>query len=100
MLALDAEDKTIELENLVGVPGGKLISYLHPHFQHFLKNYMKNMIETTRNYIHPRGPVFLVEFDFETSFCHKTGPGEADYNDYIVKTLYPAFLHCHQVHSP
>ena len=92
LLARDAENKTVELENLVGVPGGKLVSYLHPHFQHFMKNYMKTMIETTRNYIHPRGPVFLVEFDFETSFCHKTGPGDADYNEYIIKTLYPDYL--------
>jgi beta-galactosidase len=92
LLARDAEGMPIEIEDLSGVPGGKLISYLHPHFQHFLKNYMKNLIETTRNYIHPRGPVFMVEFDFETSFCHKTGPGEADYNDYVVKTLYPTFL--------
>lgn len=92
LLARNAEGNTIELRDEVGVPGGKLVSYLHPHFQHFLKNYMKNLIETTRNYIHPRGPVFLVEFDFETSFSHHTGPGEADYNDYIIKTLYPAYL--------
>ncbi len=92
LLARDAQGNLVILDDLVGVSGGKLVSYLHPHFQHFLNNYMKNLIETTRNYIHPRGPVFLVEFDFETSFCHKAGPGEADYNDYIIKTLYPAFL--------
>jgi len=92
LLARDAQGNHVNLPDEVGVGGGKLISYLHPHFQHFLKNYLKNLIETTRNYIHPRGPVFLVEFDFETSFCHKTGPGEADYNDYVIKTLYPAFL--------
>lgn len=92
LLARDAEANIVELDNMVGVSGGKLVSYLHPHFQHYLKNYLKNLIETTRNYIHPRGPVFLVEFDFETSFCHKTGPGEADYNDYVIKTLYPDYL--------
>lgn len=92
LLARDAAGSQVNLTDEVGVPGGKLVSYLHPHFQHFLKNYMKNLIETTRNYIHPRGPVFLVEFDFETSFCHKTGPGEADYNDFVIKTLYPDFL--------
>jgi len=92
LLARNAEGETVSLPDDAGVPGGKLISYLHPHFQHFLKNYFKNLIETTRNYIHPRGPVFLVEFDFETSFCHKTGPREADYNDYVIKSLYPAFL--------
>lgn len=92
LLARDAAGETVDLPDDAGVSGGKLVSYLHPHFQHFLRNYLKNLIETTRNYIHPRGPVFLVEFDFETSFCHKTGPGEADYNDYVVKSLYPAYL--------
>ena len=92
LLARNAEGDTVSLPDEVGVPGGKLVSYLHPHFQHYLKNYLKNLIETTRNYIHPRGPVFLVEFDFETSFCRRIGPGEADYNDYVVKTLYPAYL--------
>ncbi len=92
LLARDSNDEEIKLVDPTGVPAGKLVSYMHPHFQHFLKNYFKNLIETTRNYIHPRGPVFMVEFDFETSFCHKTGAGDADYNDYIVKTLYPSFL--------
>lgn len=92
LLARNAQGETVSLDDDVGVPGGKLVCYLHPHFQHFLKNYMKNLIETTRNYIHPRGPVFLIEFDFDTSFCRKTGAGDADYNDYVVKTLYPAFL--------
>ncbi|MCK5126005.1 MAG: beta-galactosidase [candidate division Zixibacteria bacterium] len=92
LLALNANDEPIELIDQTGVEAGKLVSYMHPHFQHFLNNYFKNLIETTRNYIHPRGPVFMVEFDFETSFCHKTGAGDADYNDYIVKTLFPSFL--------
>ncbi len=92
LLARNAAGETVSLDEMVGVRGGKLVSYLHPHFQHFLKNYLKNLIETTKNYIHPRGPVFMVEFDFETSFCHKTAPGEADYNEYVIGTLYPLFL--------
>lgn len=92
LLARDSKGETIPLTDPSGVPAGKLVSYLHPHFQHFLKNYMKNLIETTRNYIHPRGPVFMVEFDFETSFCRKTDAGDADYNEYVLNTLYPNFL--------
>ncbi len=92
LLARDAANKLVSLDDVVGVSGGKLVCYQHPHFQHFLKNYLKNLIETTRNYIHPRGPVFMVEFDFETSFCHKTGAGEADYNQYVIETMYPAYL--------
>lgn len=92
LLARNAQDEEVKLTDPTGVESGKLVSYMHPHFQHFLKNYFKNLIETTRNYIHPRGPVFMVEFDFETSFCHMTGAGDADYNDYIVKTLFPSYL--------
>jgi len=92
LLARNAEGNTVSLDEMVGVQGGKLVSFLHPHFQHYLKNYLKNLIETSRNYIHPRGPVFMVEFDFETSFCHKTGLGDADYNEYIIDKIYPAFL--------
>ncbi len=92
LLARDSKGDIIPLTDPSGVPAGKLVSYMHPHFQHFLKNYMKNLIETTRNYIHPRGPVFMVEFDFETSFCRRTGAGDADYNEYVIKTLYPNFL--------
>ncbi len=92
LLARDAKGETVSLGDMVNVPGGKLVSYLHPHFQHYLKNYLKNLIETTRNYIHPRGPVFLIEFDFETSFCRRTRPLEADYNDYVLASLYPMHL--------
>ncbi|MCP4568633.1 MAG: hypothetical protein GY841_13735 [FCB group bacterium] len=92
LLARDAQGNTVSLDEMSGVSGGKLVSYLHPHFQHFLKNYFKTLIETTKNYIHPRGPIFLVEFDYETSFCRHTGPGEADYNDYVIGTLYPSYL--------
>jgi len=92
LLARDAAGNTIPLQEMAGVPGGRLVSYLHPHFQHYLKNYLKNLIEATRNYIHPRGPVFMVELDFETSFCHKTGPGEADYNTYVTGTIFPTWL--------
>lgn len=92
VLSRDSSGNVIPLADMAGVPGGKLVSYLHPHFQHYLKNYLKNLIETTRNYIHPRGPVFMVEFDSETSFCHKVGPGEADYNPYVLGTLFPSWL--------
>ncbi len=92
LLARDAKGETVPLTDMVGVSGGRLVSYLHPHFQHYLKNYLKTLIETTRNYIHPRGPVFLVEFDFETSFCHKTGPLDADYNEQVMAACYLPFL--------
>ncbi len=92
LFARDSKGQELKLPDDVGVEGGYLPSYLHPHYHHFLKNYFKNLIETTKNYIHPRGPVFMVELDFETSFGRYLDPGSADYNPDVIAKYYPAFL--------
>lgn len=88
----DSKGQELKLQDDAGVEGGYLPSYLHPHFHHFLKNYFKTFIETTRNYIYPRGPVFMVELDFETSFGRYLDPGSADYNQDVLAKYYPDFL--------
>ncbi len=75
-----------------GVPGGYLPSYLHSNFQFHLKNYFKSFIEITKNYVHPRGPVFMVELDYETSFGRMLDPDKADYNPDLIARYYPPFL--------
>jgi beta-galactosidase len=92
IFARDAKGQELKLNDDWGVQGGYLPSYLHPHFQHFLRNYFKAFIETTRNYIHPRGPIFMVEIDFETSFGRYLHPGSADYNPDVLAKYYPEFL--------
>ncbi|SYZ74839.1 putative beta-galactosidase [Candidatus Zixiibacteriota bacterium] len=92
IFARDSRGQELRLNDDAGVSGGYLPSYLHSHFQHFLRNYFKTFIETTRNYIHPRGPIFMVELDFETSFGHYLDPGAADYNPDVLAKYYPEFL--------
>jgi len=92
ILARDARGQEIKLPDDYGVESGYLPSYLHPHFLHYLRNYFKTFVETTKNYIYPRGPVFLVEIDFETSFAGNSKPDSADYNQDVLSKYFPGFL--------
>nr|MBN2276664.1 beta-galactosidase [candidate division Zixibacteria bacterium] len=92
IFARDSRGQELKLKNDAGVEGGYLPSYLHPHYHHFLRNYFKTFIETTKNYIHPRGPIFMVELDYETSFGRYLDPASADYNIDVVAKFYPGFL--------
>ncbi|PKK83952.1 MAG: hypothetical protein CVT49_05870 [candidate division Zixibacteria bacterium HGW-Zixibacteria-1] len=92
IFARDAKGQELKLKNDAGVEGGYLPSYMHPHFHHFLTSYFKNLIEATKNYIYPRGPVFMLEIDFETSFGRYLDPGSADFNPDVLAKYYPGFL--------
>jgi len=61
-------------------------------YQFHLKSFFRSFIEATKNYVHPRGPVFMVELDYETSFGRLISPDSADYNPDVVKEYYPRFL--------
>lgn len=92
VFARDSEGGELELPSDFGVDGGYLPSYLHSNFQYYLKAFFKSFIETTKNYVHPRGPVFMVELDYETSFGHLLDPAKADYNPDVVARYWPEFL--------
>ena len=92
IFARDAKGQELKLASDAGVDGGYLPSYLHPHYLHYLRNYFKAFVETTKNYIHPRGPIFMVELDYETSFGRQLHPGSADYNPDVLNKYYPGFL--------
>jgi len=92
IFARDTEGGEVALPDSYGVKGGFVPSYLHTNFQFHLRNFFKAFIETTRNYIHPRGPVFMVELDYETSFGRLLSPGSADYNPDVLAQHYPEFL--------
>ena len=91
-LARDAEGEEIQIPDMLGIKGGYLPSYLSDNFQFYLKNYFKAFIEITKNYVHPRGPIFMVELDYETSFGRLLDPGSADYNKAVLSKYYPPFL--------
>lgn len=92
IFARDASGQEKRLRDDYGVESGYLTSYLHQNFQFHLKSYFKAVIETTKNYIHPRGPVFMVELDYETSFGRLLEPDSADYNPDVLAQFYPSFL--------
>ncbi len=94
-LARDAQGQERDLPADHGVKTGYLPSYLHPTFQFHLKSYFKAFIETTKNYVHPRGPVFMVELDYETSFGRLLDPASADYNPDVLSAHYGRFLREH-----
>lgn len=91
-LARDSQGEEISLPDSFGVKGGYLPSYLSSNFQFHLRSYFKAFIEITKNYVHPRGPIFMVELDYETSFGRLLDPGSADYNKDVLAQYYPGFL--------
>ncbi len=92
VFARDANGNEQKLPKKHGVDSGYLPSYLHSNFQFHLKSYFKAFIETTKNYVHPRGPIFMVELDYETSFNHLLNPDSADYNQDVLERYYGEFL--------
>ena len=92
VFARDASGQERPLPNDHGVKGGFLPSYLHSNYQFHLKSFFKAFIETTKNYVHPRGPVFMVELDYETSFGRLLDPDSADYNPDVLSSYYDRFL--------
>ena len=92
VFARNAEGQEIKMPSDVGVETGFLPSPLHSNFQYFLRSYFKAFIEISKNYVHPRGPIFMVELDYETSFGRLLDPATADYNPDVVGSYYPQFL--------
>ncbi|MBU8933822.1 MAG: beta-galactosidase [candidate division Zixibacteria bacterium] len=92
IFARDAAGQETALESSYNVEAGYLPSYLHRNFQFHLKSFFKTFIEITKNYVHPRGPVFMVELDYETSFGRLLDPASADYNPDVLAEYYPEFL--------
>jgi hypothetical protein len=92
ILARNAAGHEVKIPDMNGVDGGYLPSFLHSNFQFHLKTFFRAFIEITKNYVHPRGPIFMVELDHETSFARLLDPGSADYNPDIVSSYYPEFL--------
>ncbi|NOY88140.1 MAG: hypothetical protein GXO93_01965 [FCB group bacterium] len=92
IFARDALGQEQKLPDDYGVKTAYLPSYLHPNFQYHLRSFFKAFIETTKNYVHPRGPIFMVELDYETSYGRLLEPDSADYNPDVLEKYYPPFL--------
>lgn len=90
--AKDKNGEPLAAKADAGVIGGLTPSYLHTRFQILLRHYFSVFSDVVKSYIYPRGPVFLIEIDYEPSFCHNFDPYSGDYNEYVVRSLYPKFL--------
>ncbi|MFC1475758.1 beta-galactosidase [Candidatus Zixiibacteriota bacterium] len=90
--AKDKNGEPLAAKADAGAIGGLTPSYLHTRFQILLRHYYSVFSDVVKNYIYPRGPVFLIEIDYEPSFCHNFDPYSGDYNEYVVRSLYPKFL--------
>ncbi|MFQ5606368.1 MAG: beta-galactosidase [Candidatus Zixiibacteriota bacterium] len=91
-LARDHEGSEVALNGEAGVEGGYLASYLSPAFQNSVKHYFKAFVDTTRNYIHPRGPVIMIEIDSQPSFGQSLDPSGSDYNSDMLEREFVPFL--------
>jgi len=92
IFARDAKGQERKLSEDYGVDSGYLASYLHQNFQYHLRSYFKAFIETTKNYVHPRGPIFMIELDYETSYGRLLNPDSADYNVDVLSKYYGSYL--------
>ncbi len=92
-LARDHNGDEIPLQGAPGIKkAGYLASYMSPAFQNSLKHYFKNFVDTTRNYIHPRGPIVIIELDDSPCFGALTDPSAADYNADMLSREFVPFL--------
>jgi beta-galactosidase len=90
--ARDVEGQTLTANPGAGAKPGLVPSYMSKRFQILLKNYFSVFAEVVKNYIYPRGPVFMIELDHETSFGGHFDPFSADYNAQGSLSSYPQFL--------
>lgn len=92
LIARDSHGRLLMANPGGGLKPGYQPSYLHPKYLNHTKRYIGGLVEAIQNYIFPKGPVFLVQLDNEADFGGNEGVFDADYNDFVITKLYPAFL--------
>ncbi len=92
VFSVDSEGALTQTDLQNGLPEFAYPSNMHPRMQNFVKHYFNGLTEIVKNYIYPRGPLFLVELDAGVYFGGDPYPWKADYNPYVINTLYPQFL--------
>ncbi|MEW5701762.1 MAG: beta-galactosidase [Candidatus Zixiibacteriota bacterium] len=91
-LAVDHAGQHITADPGAGAKAVALPSYLGNRFHILLKNYFSVLSEVVKNYIYPRGPVFMVELDHETSFAGHFAPLSADFSPQGSRSFFGQFL--------
>jgi beta-galactosidase len=91
-VATDAQGQPLMADPGGGAKPTPVPSYLSGRFQILLKNYYTALLDKIKNYVYPRGPVFMLELDHETSFGGHFDPFSGDYNPHGSLAAYPRFL--------
>jgi beta-galactosidase len=92
VFARTKDGELIRSNNRAGVTAGYFPSVGHPRYLNFVRHYFNGLTEIIKNYVYPRGPLFLMELDSQSYFGGNWRPHLADYNEHVVKELYPAWL--------
>ncbi|MDB4956740.1 MAG: hypothetical protein JWO36_4309 [Myxococcales bacterium] len=85
LLALDANDKPLSGYNAPfrhPVP-----CYLHPRYLAHARHWIQIVHDHVREFIHPYGPVALIQLDNEPSYCFRDGMYEADYHPVALQAF-------------
>ena len=64
----------------------------NPRFMNFVRHYLNGLTEIVKNYVYPRGPLFLLELDYDNYYGGHFEPHLSDYNEHVVKEIYPVWL--------
>lgn len=91
-VATDPQGQPLMVDPGGGAKPTPVPSYLSGRMQILLKNYYTALLEKIKNYVYPRGPVFMLELDHETSFGGHMDPFSGDYNPQGSLAAYPRFL--------
>jgi beta-galactosidase len=92
VFARDKDGNMIRSSNRADVKSGYYPCMIHPRFLNFVRHYLNGLTEIIKNYVYPRGPLFLLELDYGDYFGGQFSPHMADYNEHVTGVEYPAWL--------
>ncbi|MBD3218553.1 MAG: hypothetical protein GF310_09780 [candidate division Zixibacteria bacterium] len=92
IFAKNSEGKILKAVSQDDVEVSGFPSLMNPRYLNFVKHYLNGLTEIIKNYIYPRGPIFMIELGSDNFFAGNFDPKSGDFNEYNMKELYPEFL--------
>jgi beta-galactosidase len=80
LLAQDRTGVPLSAISTAGERAGLVPSYLHPVYISAVKRYFQALSEVIRNYVYPRGPIFMIELDGRPSLGGNSAYRVGDHN--------------------
>lgn len=91
LLAQDSEGVPHKAESSAGESAGHIPSYLHPVYMSAVKRYFMALADVIRNYVYPRGPIFMIELDGRPFMGGREPFTKGDHNPTATEH-YPEYL--------